>query len=607
VFYDELMIKKQKAMRAKQGKTGSSSMGLKKSKVAVLPRKIMVDEIPSYLDSIFYVKGVFSSKKRSSLEDCHRRKLVLISSSQKAQWIEKLQEEIPQKDRKKFCSGQWSHWSYIEKGGISVVLLSPPPVGPQFSHYGYLEESPFVFWKSQGAAFFQKENLLGTKALFLESDGLDSDQWLGFLLGLELGCYQYSKVHQSSFGRSSLKKLSHQRDQEQSSHAQDSSDSSFLEGLCCFYIDDIQKTEGLSLRVIEEAQAWGVGHNLSRHLVNLPPSECYPQVVAEYVRHYFRKLKGVQVSVLSEKELSRERMGLLLGVGQGSQYPPCFVKIEYKSSQYKSFQNKSSSKQSLNQSQHQHLSQHQNLNLVGPIALVGKGVTFDTGGLDIKPSSGMRLMKKDMAGAAAVIGSLFYCAKAQLPLWVTGHLPLAENAVDSRSMRPSDVLKARSGLSVEIHNTDAEGRLILADALDYALTSSSKKEKPSCVIDVATLTGAIKTTLGLEIGGLFSNDDILAEALLSSAQFSGDLAWRIPLYSSYAKSFSTPFADLVNAVDGWASPITAALFLERFVQRVPWVHLDIYGWSDKIHSTQVHPGGNAQGVGLLNSFLRAQR
>jgi leucyl aminopeptidase len=285
-------------------------------------------------------------------------------------------------------------------------------------------------------------------------------------------------------------------------------------------------------------------------------------------------VSSVKVTVLSSKQLQSQKMGLLYAVGQGSEHEPKFVEIRYVP--------KVKSK-------------------VKKVALVGKGITFDTGGLDIKPSSGMRLMKKDMAGAAAVIGSMYYIAHSKLPISVSAYLPLAENSVDAKSMRPSDVYTSRNGLKVEIHNTDAEGRLILADALDYAVTN---KIKPDFLIDVATLTGAIKTTLGLEIAGLFSNQDDLAERLLRAAQESGDLAWRIPLYSRYASQFSTPFADLVNAVDGWAGPITAALFLEKFVRGVPWAHFDIYGWSDKANGVQAHPGGNGQMVSLINQFVR---
>jgi leucyl aminopeptidase len=306
----------------------------------------------------------------------------------------------------------------------------------------------------------------------------------------------------------------------------------------------------------------------------LPPAECYPEVVVQYVQKYFKGIESVKVSVMTLKQIQDEKMGLLNAVGKGSEHEPRFIEIHY-----------------IPKAKSQ----------VKRVALVGKGITFDTGGLDIKPSSGMRLMKKDMAGAAAVIGSMYYIAQSRLPVSVSAYIPLAENAVDAKSMRPSDVYRARSGLTVEIHNTDAEGRLILADALNYAVT---QKNKPDFIIDIATLTGAIKTTLGLEIAGLFSNQDDLADQLLRAAQNSGDLIWRIPLYSRYSAQFSTPFADLVNAVDGWAGPITAALFLERFIEGIPWAHLDIYGWTDKVAGAQSHAGGNGQGVGLLNSFIR---
>jgi leucyl aminopeptidase len=501
---------------------------------------INIDNLPRYLSHIL---------KKGAPRSGNSKTWVLIPPHQKTQFINQYKKFASKADHKTFVSGSWSTWSFTQSKK-SLLLILAPSAPSVVSHYGYLEDSMFQFWKNQGGALIQKEKLMGSAQICIESGDLSYEDWLGFLVGIELGCYQYNQVY------SALKKT----------------DDSANKFPTLYFSKNIKV---VTSELILEAQSWGYGQNLARHLVNLPPGECYPEVVAEYVKHSFKGMSSVKVTVMSSKQLQNEKMGLLYAVGKGSEHEPKFVEIQY----LPSVKSK-----------------------VKKVAIVGKGVTFDTGGLDIKPSSGMRLMKKDMAGAAAVIGSMYYIAQSNLPISVSAYIPLAENSVDAKSMRPSDVYVSRNGLTVEIHNTDAEGRLILADALDYAVTH---KIKPDFLIDVATLTGAIKTTLGLEIAGLFSNQDDLAEQLLKAAQESGDLAWRIPLYSRYSAQFSTPFADLVNAVDGWAGPITAALFLEKFVRGVPWAHFDIYGWSDKPSGTQAHAGGNGQMVGLLNKFMRA--
>jgi len=500
---------------------------------------IKIDKLPNYLSEIL---------RRGESKFDESSNWVLIPFKQKSEFINQYKKYVSKSDLKHFTGGQWGSWT-ITISNRQFHLVSAPTPPNIVSHYGYLEDSLFQFWKNQGGHFIQKEKLAGSRDINIQGGDLSYEEWLGFLVGVELGCYQYQTVHLSrAESAKTIKKLPK------------------------IYISKSVKT--LTSALIREAQSWGYGQNLARHLVNLPPGECYPEVLVQYAKKYFAGIDSIKIGVMTLKQIQAEKMGLLYAVGKGSEHEPRFIEIHYTP------KSKAQTKR---------------------VALVGKGVTFDTGGLDIKPSSGMRLMKKDMAGAAAVMGSMYYIAHSQLPVRVSAYIPLAENAVDAKSMRPSDVYTARSGLTVEIHNTDAEGRLILADALDYAVTHD---HKPDLIIDIATLTGAIKTTLGLEIAGLFSNQDDLADRLLRAAQYSGDLIWRIPLYSRYTSQFVTPFADIVNAVDGWAGPITAALFLERFIQGVPWAHLDIYGWTDKVTGVQSHAGGNGQGVGVLNSFIR---
>ena len=331
----------------------------------------------------------------------------------------------------------------------------------------------------------------------------------------------------------------------------------------------------LDAALLSRAESLARAVNLARHLVNLPPNQCQPGHFEAHAKSLLRGKKNCQLEVWDHRRLKKENMNLHLGVGQGSSSPPRLLIVTYRPAR--------------------------NPKKLAPVALVGKGITFDSGGLDLKPSAAMRLMKKDMGGAAAALAAVLWASENQIQRPVTAYLALAENMVDASSFRPSDVLESRSGLKVEIHNTDAEGRLVLADAIDVAV---SAKTKPELVIDLATLTGAIKTALGAEIAGLFSNEDTLSDKIEAAAQKAGDLVWRMPLFSKYTAGFSSPFADLVNAVDGFGGAITAALFLEKFVRGVPWAHLDIYAWNDKPTGALAFSGGTGQGVQLLSHLLR---
>lgn len=323
------------------------------------------------------------------------------------------------------------------------------------------------------------------------------------------------------------------------------------------------KGKKIPAHIIASASLLGSSVNLARHLVNLPPNILNPVAFAEFVENLFADTKGVDVEVWDEKRLKRENMNLHLSVGSGSATPPRLVHIRYRNGKAQ------------------------------PVAFVGKGITFDSGGLDIKPSSGMRLMKKDMGGAAALVGLAYWMAHSQSKGAADFYLALAENAIGGTSFRPGDVVASRNGMTVEIHNTDAEGRLVLADALDVAVTA---KEKPKFIIDVATLTGAIKVALGTSLAGLFSNDNELSESLASASQKAGDPVWIMPLVQKYRSTFNTAFADIVNATDGFGGAITAALFLEKFAKDVAWAHLDIYAWKDGVEGAWREAGGSGQGV-----------
>lgn len=240
-------------------------------------------------------------------------------------------------------------------------------------------------------------------------------------------------------------------------------------------------------------------------------------------------------------------MGGLLAVGQGSSAKPRFIVIEYKPKG--------------------------KISAAKKIALVGKGVTFDTGGYCIKPWQGMLEMKADMSGAAVVAGTLLAASKAKLPFEILGVIPAAENMINGEAMRPSDIVKTASGKTIEVGHTDAEGRMILADALDYA-----SKQKPDEIIDFATLTGACVVALGLNVAGLFTKNDKLADELFKNGMKTYDRVWRLPMWDEYHKENESKIADVNNDGGRWGGAITAAKFLENFVdKKIPWAHIDIAG------------------------------
>ncbi|HZF96505.1 MAG TPA: leucyl aminopeptidase family protein, partial [Allosphingosinicella sp.] len=236
------------------------------------------------------------------------------------------------------------------------------------------------------------------------------------------------------------------------------------------------------------------------------------------------------------------------------------------------------------------------------VAVVGKGVVFDTGGLDIKPADGMRLMKKDMGGAAHALALARIVMALRLPIRLHMLVPAAENAISGNAFRPGDILKSRKGLTVEVGNTDAEGRLILGDALTRA-----GEEGPELILDFATLTGAARVALGPELPALFANDDSLADALLAGGISAGDPLWRMPLWKNYSEMLSSDIADVGNVAEGgMAGAVTAALFLEKFVpEGTPWAHLDTFSWSAKPRPGRPK-GGDALGLRAAWEMLKSR-
>ena len=309
----------------------------------------------------------------------------------------------------------------------------------------------------------------------------------------------------------------------------------------------------------------------ARDLVTEPSNILYPVSYAAEIKK-LEKL-GIKVEVLGEAAMKKLGMGSLLGVGQGSVRESQLVVMQY-------YGGKKGAK---------------------PVALIGKGVTFDTGGISIKPANGMEDMKYDMGGSATVVGTMRALAARGAKVNVVGVVGLVENMPDGNAQRPGDVVTSMSGQTIEVLNTDAEGRLVLADALWY----TQDRFKPQCMLDLATLTGAIVVALGSHKAGMFSNSDSMCEALLKSAERTGEKVWRLPMGPEYDEMINCDIADMKNISDGReAGSTTAAQFLQRFVNDVPWVHLDIAGvaWAKK--ATHLTPkGAVGWGIRLLNDWI----
>jgi leucyl aminopeptidase len=317
---------------------------------------------------------------------------------------------------------------------------------------------------------------------------------------------------------------------------------------------------------LREGKAIGLGINTARNLANLPGNICTPAFLATQSRKLARSHTAISVTVLEEKKMRELGMGALLSVSAGSAQPARLIVLQYKGG-------KASAQ---------------------PYVLVGKGITFDTGGISLKPGAKMDEMKFDMGGAASVLGTLHAAAELALPLNIVGIVASAENMPSGSATKPGDVVTSMSGQTIEVLNTDAEGRLVLCDALTYA-----ERFKPAAVIDIATLTGACVVALGSHASGLFSKEDELAEQLLSAGIEAHDRAWRMPLWDDYQEQLKSNFADLANIGGPGGGSITAACFLSRFTQKYPWAHLDIAGsaWDS------APKGATGRPVALLTRFL----
>jgi leucyl aminopeptidase len=316
------------------------------------------------------------------------------------------------------------------------------------------------------------------------------------------------------------------------------------------------------------------GARTMRDLANLPANVCTPGYLAERAQQLAAAHPSLQVRVLDEDGIRAEKMGCFLAVTRGSAEPPRFIVIEHRAGRGARRP---------------------------PVVLVGKGITFDSGGISLKDPGGMDEMKFDMSGAAAVIGALQVAAELDLPLHVVGLVAACENMPGSRATKPGDVVTSAAGLTVEILNTDAEGRLVLCDALHYA-----RRFEPAAVVDIATLTGAIVVALGSHHAGVVSNDDALAAELVASGRNADDRAWQMPLAEEYGEQLKSNFADFANVAGRDGGALTAAAFLAKFTKGMSWAHVDIAGVA---YQGGASKGSTGRPMGLLSDFLigRAKR
>ena len=319
---------------------------------------------------------------------------------------------------------------------------------------------------------------------------------------------------------------------------------------------------------VQFGHAVGEGMNATKHLGDLPANHCTPRIIETKTKALKKDFPALKISSLNEKDLERLKMGSYLSVGKGSDEPSRMMTIEYRGG--------AKDKQ--------------------PLVLVGKGITFDTGGISLKPGSAMDEMKWDMCGAASVFGIMQTLARLKAKVNVVGLLVCAENMPSARATKPGDVVTSMSGQTIEILNTDAEGRLVLCDALTYV-----KKFKPSHVIDMATLTGAVVVALGTPATGVMGNDQPLADKSLAAGEASGDRAWQLPLWEEYAHCTKTNFADLANIGGGReAGTITAASFLSNFTKEYKWAHMDI---AASAWTGGAKKGGSGRPVPLLAELI----
>lgn len=471
------------------------------------------------------------------------------SATQLRQDLKRLATELQlsSEQQKNLNSERRSIFLSLPAGRYIWIMKTIKPMSST-DHHGLLDESAYAWVREQSGSLVAQFKSLSIDKVNVLFSRANEEICRAFVVGLELASYNFLNILKNQKNKNAT-----------------------------VYLQAQNSKFKLEQKILATAQTEAASVQLARHLVNLPPNMLNPQSVEEIVKQQLNFPKSVKIEVWNEKKLVEENMNLLLAVGRGSDTPPRMVRISYRP------KNARAKKR--------------------PLAFVGKGITFDTGGLDLKPASAMRLMKKDMGGAAAVLGLAYWAIHTNYNRSCDFYLALAENSVDAKAMRPSDLYTSRAGYIVEIDNTDAEGRLVLADVMDVAAKQKAENE-PEYLVDIATLTGAIKVALGADVAGLFCNDDKLATQLQKAGQISGELNWRMPLVGKYFSVLSSPFADFKNSADGFGGAITAALFLEKFCAGKKWAHLDVYSWNDKSSGALSSSGGSGQPVQSLVAWMK---
>lgn len=410
-------------------------------------------------------------------------------------------------------------------------------------------------WLKIGGATWGALGNAGSATVVLELDGYDitAADVAGFALGVLLRAYVFDRYKtEKNSGKS------------KSDKSKTKSAGSVRVVLQC-------ANPAAARRTFAEARSIADGVCLARDLVNEPANLLGPSEFAAKAKQL--EALGVKVEVLTEKDMAKLKMDALLAVGRGSSRPPRMAVMQWKGGKTKD----------------------------KPLAFIGKGVVFDTGGISMKPAGGMEDMKGDMGGAAAVIGVMHTLAARKAKANVVGIIGLAENMPDGDAQRPGDIVTSMSGQTIEVLNTDAEGRLVLADALTYC----GKRFKPRFMINLATLTGAIMVALGKHHAGLFCNDDALAAQIFDSGTATAEKVWRMPLGSDYDKMIDSKNADMKNIGGRWGGAITAAQFLKRYVGETPWAHLDIAGTAMGSPSSEINRSwASGFGVRLLDRLVR---
>jgi leucyl aminopeptidase len=439
---------------------------------------------------------------------------------------------------------------FTGKSGSSLNILAPSGFNlPRLVVVGIGKESalkPQDIVKLGGIAMGKVPTAAATATIFAEfgSGALKSDQVAELALGARLRAYNFDLYK-------TKRKDGEQRPDK-------------------IEVDFACSNPGAAEKAWARSGAIADGVVLARDLVNEPANVLYP---GEFARRVSGLAKlGLGVEVLDVAAMKKLGMGALLGVGQGSVHESKLVVMRWNGGKRG----------------------------VDPVAFIGKGVCFDSGGISIKPAAGMEDMKGDMAGAACVVGLMRALAVRKAKVNAVGAIGLVENMLDGKAQRPGDIVKTMSGQTIEVINTDAEGRLVLADVLHYV----DKRFKPKFMINLATLTGAIIVALGQEYAGLFSNDDKLAERLTKVGEATGERVWRMPLGPEYDKMIDSKFADMKNTGGRWGGAITAAQLLQRFVNKTPWVHLDIAGTAMGSPQSDINKSwASGWGVRLLNRLV----